>query len=58
MAAIIDELRGRALFEASGNRTAERLPRLHEIGVDVVRIGGRIHPARWVDRSRKLGPIG
>ena len=58
MAAIIDELRGRALFEASGNMTAERLPRLHEIGVDVVSIGGLIHQARWVDLSMKLDPIG
>lgn len=56
MAAIVDELRGKAMFEASGNMTAERLPALAGIGIDVVSIGGLIHQARWVDLSLKLVP--
>jgi len=57
MAAVIEELRAdgaRVLFEASGNVTAERLPRLQAIGVDIVSIGGLIHQARWADLSMKL----
>ncbi len=50
-------LRGRALFEVSGNITAERLPVLAELGVDVVSIGGLIHQARWADLSLKLIPL-
>jgi nicotinate-nucleotide pyrophosphorylase (carboxylating) len=57
MAGIVAELKGRALFEASGNMTAERLPGLEDIGIDVVSIGGLIHQARWVDLSMKLDPM-
>ena len=42
------------LYEASGNMTANRLPGLAEIGVNVVSIGGLIHQARWVDLSCRL----
>ena len=54
VAEAIGALRGRALFEVSGNITAERLPRLAALGVDVVSIGGLIHQARWADLSLKL----
>jgi nicotinate-nucleotide pyrophosphorylase (carboxylating) len=57
MAAIIDAHRGAALFEASGNMSAERLPGVAAAGVDVVSIGGLIHQARWVDLSLKLDPL-
>ena len=57
MAAIVSELRGRAVFEASGNMTADRLPRLADIGIDVVSIGGLIHQARWADLSMKFDPL-
>ncbi|MBO85032.1 MAG: nicotinate-nucleotide diphosphorylase (carboxylating) [Deltaproteobacteria bacterium] len=53
----IERLRGSALFEVSGNITAERLPRLAALGVDVVSIGGLIHQARWADLSLKLNPL-
>ena len=45
---------GRALLEASGNMTAARLPRLAEIGIDIVSIGGLIHQATWADLSMKF----
>ncbi len=55
MAAVIAALGDRVIYEASGNITAERLPRLAEIGVSVVSIGGLIHQARWADLSMKIG---
>ena len=58
MAAVVRELRGRARFEASGNMSAERLPGLAAIGIDVVSIGGLIHQARWADLSMKFDPDG
>lgn len=57
MGEVVDLLRGRALFEASGNMTAARLPALEALGIDVVSIGGLIHQARWVDLSMKLDPL-
>ena len=54
MARAVEKHRGRALFEASGNVTAERLPSLAALGLDVVSMGGLIHQARWVDLSLKL----
>ncbi len=46
--------KGRALLEASGGMTAERLPSLAAIGLDRVSMGGLIHQARWVDLSMRL----
>lgn len=57
MATIIDKHRGEAVFEASGNMSAARLPGVAAAGVDVVSIGGLIHQARWVDLSLKLDPL-
>jgi len=57
VAEAMDELRGQALFEVSGNITAERLPILAALGVDVVSIGGLIHQARWADLSLKLKSV-
>jgi len=44
---------GRALLEASGGMTPERLPRLKDLGLDRVSMGGLIHQARWVDLSMR-----
>ena len=49
------ELAGaRALLEASGGMTPERLPRLDGMGLDRVSMGGLIHQARWVDLSMRV----
>lgn len=42
------------LLEASGNMTAQRLPRVAATGVDLVSMGGLIHQATWSDLSMKL----
>jgi len=48
---------GRALLEASGNMSSERLPALSSIGIDIVSIGGLIHQATWADLSMKIEHI-
>jgi nicotinate-nucleotide pyrophosphorylase (carboxylating) len=45
---------GRALLEASGNMTLERLPRVAATGVDFVSMGAITHSARAVDISFEL----
>jgi len=47
---------GRAVTEASGNMTAERIRGLAELAhpPDIVSVGGLIHQARWVDLSMKM----
>jgi len=47
---------GRALLEASGGITSERLPMLAGLGLDRVSMGGLIHQARWVDFSMIVVP--
>ena len=42
------------ILEASGNMSAERLPRLAGMGLNLVSMGGLVHQARWVDLSMKL----
>lgn len=46
--------RGRAIVEASGNVTLERLPELRDIGLDVVSTGAITHSAPNVDISMKI----
>jgi nicotinate-nucleotide pyrophosphorylase (carboxylating) len=46
---------GRAVVEASGNITLERLPALAAIGVDVVSVGALTHSAAAVDLSMLFG---
>jgi nicotinate-nucleotide pyrophosphorylase (carboxylating) len=46
--------RGRALLEASGNMTSERLPRVAATGVDFVSMGALTHSAKAVDISFEL----
>jgi nicotinate-nucleotide pyrophosphorylase (carboxylating) len=45
---------GRALLEASGNMTLERLPRVAATGVDYVSMGAITHSVRAVDLSFEL----
>jgi nicotinate-nucleotide pyrophosphorylase (carboxylating) len=42
-------------IEVSGNLTADRLPRLAGLGVDLVSMGGLIHQATWADLSMRWG---
>lgn len=42
------------LLEASGNMSAERLPRIANLGLDLVSMGGLVHQARWVDLSMEI----
>jgi nicotinate-nucleotide pyrophosphorylase (carboxylating) len=52
--AAVVQARGRAMLEASGNMTGERIARLADSGLDRVSMGGLIHQARWVDLSMRL----
>lgn len=45
---------GRAVLEASGNLTAERIAGLARVGIDCVSMGGLIHQARWADLSMRV----
>lgn len=45
---------GRILLEASGNMTADRLPAISAMGIDIVSIGGLIHQATWADLSMRF----
>jgi len=56
MAEAVRRAGGRALLEASGNMTLERLPRVAATGVDFVSMGAITHSARAVDVSFELGP--
>ncbi|ACG72706.1 nicotinate-nucleotide pyrophosphorylase [Anaeromyxobacter sp. K] len=49
MAEAVRRTAGRALLEASGNMTLERLPRVAATGVDFVSMGAVTHSARAVD---------
>jgi nicotinate-nucleotide pyrophosphorylase (carboxylating) len=44
-------IRGRALVEASGNVTLDRLREIASTGVDFISTGAIMHSARWVDLS-------
>ncbi len=48
------ERKPQVVLEASGNMTAERLPRLRGLGLDFVSVGGLIHQAVWADLSLKI----
>ncbi len=56
MAEAVRRTAGRALLEASGNMTLERLPRVAATGVDLVSMGALTHGARAVDLSFELDP--
>lgn len=49
--------KGRALLEASGNITLERLPELRNIGIDAVSSGALTHSAPNVDISYLFGKV-
>ncbi|MFT4976204.1 MAG: nicotinate-nucleotide pyrophosphorylase (carboxylating) [Myxococcota bacterium] len=54
LARAVEINQGRAILEASGNMTADRLPALARIGIDIVSIGGLIHQATWSDLSMRF----
>ncbi|ACL64914.1 nicotinate-nucleotide pyrophosphorylase [Anaeromyxobacter dehalogenans 2CP-1] len=54
MAEAVRRAAGRALLEASGNMTLERLPRVAATGVDFVSMGAVTHSARAVDLAFDL----
>jgi nicotinate-nucleotide pyrophosphorylase (carboxylating) len=54
MAEAVRLANGRALLEASGNMTLERLPRVSATGVDYVSMGAITHSVRAVDLSFEL----
>lgn len=54
LAEVVQLNQGRAVQEASGNMTAERLLALDRIGIDIVSIGGLIHQATWADLSMRF----
>jgi nicotinate-nucleotide pyrophosphorylase (carboxylating) len=56
MAEAVRRTGGRALLEASGNMTLERLPRVAATGVDFVSMGAVTHSARAVDISFEVTP--
>ena len=45
---------GKAILEASGNMTRERILEIQHMGIDIVSMGGLIHQARWADISMKI----
>lgn len=45
----VDLIAGRAITEASGGVTIERLPDIGESGVDYVSCGATVHQSQWVD---------
>lgn len=49
LAEAIELIGDRALTEASGGITLERLPSLAELGLDYISTGATVHQARWVD---------
>jgi nicotinate-nucleotide pyrophosphorylase (carboxylating) len=51
MAEAVKRTRGRALLEASGNMTLERLPAVAATGVDLISMGALTHSARAADIS-------
>jgi len=54
--AAVAAVAGRAITEASGNMTAERIRALADLAhpPDIVSVGGLIHQARWVDLSMRM----
>lgn len=45
----VSRIRGRAISEASGGVTLDRLPEIGQTGVDYVSCGATVHQSRWVD---------
>ena len=49
---------GRALTEASGGVTLDRIRTIAETGVDMISVGGLIHKARWMDVGLDVVGVG
>ena len=58
LAAAVQQIKGRALIEASGNVTLERLPEIAATGVDIISSGALTHSARALDLSLDVLPDG
>jgi len=58
MAAAVELVRGRALLEASGGVTLERVSGIAALGVDSISIGALTHSAPAVDVSLEVAPPG
>jgi len=48
---------GRALVEASGNMTEERIPQVAQTGVDIISVGALTHSIKALDISLDIGSI-
>lgn len=53
----VELVAGRALVEASGNMTEERIPQVVETGVDIISVGALTHSVKALDISLDLGSI-
>jgi len=47
--AAVATARGRALTEASGGITLERIPHIAHLGLDFISTGATVHQSRWID---------
>ena len=54
MKAAVKEIAGRALIEASGNMTLERVGEVAKTGVDFISVGSLTHSAKAADLSMKI----
>ena len=45
----VELIDGKALTEASGNITLDRLPSMADLGVDFISVGALTHQSRWID---------
>ena len=52
--AVARSVNPKAVLEASGNITPERIAGIKDLGLDVVSAGGLIHQAVWADLSMKV----
>lgn len=53
----VELVAGRALVEASGNMTEERIPQVVATGVDIISVGALTHSVKALDISLDLGSI-
>lgn len=54
MAAAVKKTAGRALLEASGNMTLDRIPSVADTGVDIISVGALTHSVKSLDISLKF----
>ena len=54
MKSIVDEFRGKVIFEASGNVDEDNIVQIADTGVDYISSGSIIHHAVWADINMKM----